>query len=647
MKYLSFFIILFLSLTSHAQFTSIIASFGSGSTTPSTNSIKVINGKIYFGGATSSGTEPWVSDGTFAGTYQLQDLNSSAFGIGSSFPRSFMEFDGEVIFRADDGFTYGGEIYQTDGTVAGTGIYLDFRPGGSDGIPAYTEAPYIQLGNNLIIGGDDGSGIDEALHAYNPITGSASLIANINPTGSCECQKFEKINNTVFFVATNGTSGKELFVYDGVTTPSLVLDIQPGLGSSDPDYFAEATSNSLIFTADDGVNGREPWITDGTPGGTFLLKDINPSGSSHANKFTRIGSNIYFFADDGTHGFELWVSDGTPGGTQMVRDIYPGSDNSPGFFNGFSLISTNIVELNGSIYFIASDGTHGYELWQTDGTEAGTQMVVDLNPSGSGAQYTYGLTVAQNKLWYTGNDGSTGLEITASEGTASTTRVVWDTQFGISSVIPRGYTALGNQMIFFGRNSIAGTWFLYSVDMTTVSLPVEWLSFEADLQANGDVMLQWETANEQNNDYFQIEVSADGEEFESIGRETGQGTTDQVTSYSFLHRNPTDIQRFYRLKQVDIDGNFSLSQVIEVTPSSLSPLTIYPQPASDEITLKLPNTGDFQVEIFDQNGKQVYRSDISGEGKKITLPTLEWATGVYHLRMRQVDKRWSQTIIKQ
>ncbi|MEL6132931.1 MAG: ELWxxDGT repeat protein [Bacteroidota bacterium] len=645
MKYLSSFIILFLSLTSHAQFTSILASFGSGSTTPSTNVIKVINGKMYFGGATSSGTEPWVSDGTFAGTYQLQDLNS--FGIGSSFPRSFMEFDGEVIFRADDGFTYGGEIYQTDGTVAGTGIYLDFRPGGVDGITGYTEAPYIQLGNNLIIGGDDGSGIDEALHAYNPITGSASLIANINPTGSCECQKFEKINNTVFFVATNGTSGRELFVYDGVTTPSLILDIQPGLGSSDPDYFAEATSNSLIFTADDGVNGREPWITDGTPGGTFLLKDINPSGSSHANKFTRIGSNIYFFADDGTHGFELWVSDGTPGGTQMVRDIYPGSDNSPGFFNGFSLISTNIVELNGSIYFIASDGTHGYELWQTDGTEAGTQMVVDLNPGGSGAQYTYGLTVAQNKLWYTGNDGSTGLEITASEGTASTTRVVWDTQFGISSVIPRGYTALGNQMLFFGRNSIAGTWFLYSLDMTTVTLPVEWLSLEATSQENGDVLIEWQTARELNNDYFQIESSIDGQIFVVIGEQKGEGTTDKPSSYAFLDESQTDASRYYRIRQVDIDGQRTVSPTVEVSPTLRTEMQLYPQPTSNQLNLKLPSNGDFQIEVYNLQGEKVLSKYLKNPGNEWHISVASWPAGVYHIKLNQMEKRWVQSFIKQ
>ncbi|MEO1414928.1 MAG: ELWxxDGT repeat protein [Bacteroidota bacterium] len=646
MKFLFTLIFSALVLTSSAQvITRVLESFGSGSTTQSDNTT-VINGKMYFGGATSAGTEPWVSDGTFAGTFQLKNLSAS--GIGSSFPRSFTEFDGEIIFRADDGFTYGGEIYKTDGTTAGTDIYLDFRPGGSTGIVSYTNAPFIELNNKLIIGGDNGTNIDDQLYEYNPLTGTTSLIAQINPTGSCECQKFQKLNGGLTFVANNGTSGRELFFYDGFTAPSLLLDIQSGSGNSDPDYFTQASPNTLIFLADDGTNGEEPWITDGTPAGTFLLKDINPLGSSSANKFVRIGTKVYFFADDGTHGFELWETDGTEAGTQMVKDIRPGANGSAGFYNGAFLVASNILEYNGGIYFIANDGTHGYELWKSDGTNAGTQIVKDLNPgTGGGAQYIYGLTIADNKLWFSGDNGTSGLEVAASEGDASNTFLVWDVFPGMSSTLPRGFTALGSQIVFFGRNPSLGTWFLYGIELTTVSLPVEWLSFEADLQANGDVMLHWETANEQNNDYFQIEVSADGEEFEAIGREAGQGTTDQVISYSFLHRNPTDVQRFYRLKQVDIDGNFSLSQVIEVTPSSISPLRIYPQPAGDELTLQLPNTGDFQVEIFDLNGKQVYRSDISNEGKKITLPTLDWATGVYHLRMRQLDKRWSQTIIKQ
>src|SRR6184192_1010689 len=58
---------------------------------------------------------------------------------------------------------------------------------------------------------------------------------------------------------------------------------------------------------------------------TTLLKDINPTGASNASNFVVAGNKLFFSANDGTHGAELWMTDGSPGGTKMVKDINPGS----------------------------------------------------------------------------------------------------------------------------------------------------------------------------------------------------------------------------------------------------------------------------------------------------------------------------------
>jgi ELWxxDGT repeat protein len=80
---------------------------------------------------------------------------------------------------------------------------------------------------------------------------------------------------------------------------------------------------------------------------------------------------LYFTASDGVHGNELWKTDGTPEGTVMVADIRPGAGDSlpQGFF-----------ALGRTLYFSADDGVHGRELWKSDGTPAGTRLVEDIRP---------------------------------------------------------------------------------------------------------------------------------------------------------------------------------------------------------------------------------------------------------------------------
>ena len=109
--------------------------------------------------------------------------------------------------------------------------------------------------------------------------------------------------------------------------------------------------------------------------GAVLVKDINPGRSSgtagKGGHLTNVDGTVYFSADDGNHGYELWRSDGTRRGTRMVKDINPGPEASLPY--GFTAVG-HIV------YFGANDGVHGWELWRSDGTAQGTRMVKDLRP---------------------------------------------------------------------------------------------------------------------------------------------------------------------------------------------------------------------------------------------------------------------------
>ncbi|MBR9970880.1 ELWxxDGT repeat protein [Magnetospirillum sulfuroxidans] len=85
----------------------------------------------------------------------------------------------------------------------------------------------------------------------------------------------------------------------------------------------------MFFAATDGTNGTELWKSDGTAVGTVMVKDINPgSSSSSPNHLTNVNGTLYFSATDGTNGTELWKSDGTAVGTVMVKDIRTGTVGS-------------------------------------------------------------------------------------------------------------------------------------------------------------------------------------------------------------------------------------------------------------------------------------------------------------------------------
>lgn len=171
----------------------------------------------------------------------------------------------------------------------------------------------------------------------------------------------------------------------------------------------------------------------------FQRVDIN-SGTAHSRPsgFVGIDSLTYFQAEDGTHGRELWVSNGTVAGTKLVKDIYPGIFSSePIYFTGY----------NGKAYFAASDGTNGTELWVTDGTTTGTQMLKNIRP-GAGSSNPRYFTVAKNLLFFSADDGTHGIELWVTDGTANGTMLVKDIRTGSASSNPGSLRVVNNTIIF-------------------------------------------------------------------------------------------------------------------------------------------------------------------------------------------------------
>ena len=168
---------------------------------------------------------------------------------------------------------------------------------------------------------------------------------------------------------------------------------------------------------------------------------------------------------------------------------------------------------------------------------------------------------------------------------------------------------------------------------SAAALPVELTDFTARATPAG-TQLAWQTANEQSNDYFAVERSVDGRHFAEVGRVAGRGTTAQATDYEYLdtERERTGGLRYYRLRQVDYDGQFSLSQVITVELAGAPDAggSVFPNPVGAEREVTVGGAVD-RVELFDGTGRLVQRY-VGAAANRITLPqTLP--SGVYVLRL--------------
>ncbi|MEX0675655.1 MAG: ELWxxDGT repeat protein [Pirellulales bacterium] len=127
---------------------------------------------------------------------------------------------------------------------------------------------------------------------------------------------------------------------------------------------------------------------------------------------------LFFSANDGTNGFELWKSDGSENGTVQVKDINP----NPGD-GSYPRYLTNV---SGELFFSANDTTDGRELWKSDGSEDGTVQVKDINPNTGDGSYPYSLTNVNGMLFFAANDGTNGNELWKSDGSQDGTVPVKD-----------------------------------------------------------------------------------------------------------------------------------------------------------------------------------------------------------------------------
>ncbi|MBC7922070.1 MAG: hypothetical protein H7Z75_13395, partial [Ferruginibacter sp.] len=155
------------------------------------------------------------------------------------------------------------------------------------------------------------------------------------------------------------------------------------------------------------------------------------------------------------------------------------------------------------------------------------------------------------------------------------------------------------------------------VSTDAIPLPVRLVSFDGELEAR-QIHLHWRTASEKNSAYFEVQRAANGRTFESLGRVAGAGTTQETRRYLFIDQAPLPGLNYYRLRQVDTDGQFHYSRLIEVKADTedlqREAAVVYPNPVTkgNPVQLRLNSVREQsgQVVTYDGLGRELSRQPI-------------------------------------
>jgi ELWxxDGT repeat protein len=441
------------------------------------------------------GEELWKSQGKAGNTKIVQDIDPGPLVIievektetGSSAPDKLLVTKKWLYFAATTAKT-GEEIFKSNGTNGGTKIVKDIVPG-----PDSSGAEdFVSTGPKKTFFRAWDADHGEELWKTDGTTRGTKRVKDINldtPPGA-RCQQGEcgipkgwshpdsmvAMGKSVYFAADDGKHGVELWKSDGSAKGTkLVKDINTTPGNSNPNddsainQSAEVeklyvSGKTLYFRANDGQNGVELWKTDGTERGTKLVKDINPAdpdpttttckrnkncaGGSWIDDLTLVGKTLYFSANDGQNGVELWKTDGTEAGTVLVEDINPSSESRASDIG-------NLVAVGKTLYFSANDGQNGLELWKSDGKGAGATLVEDINPGAADSDPDQ-LTAYRGALLFRADDGVHGSEPWGSDGTEAGTTMLRDLEPGAVGSDPGSFTTSGKFLYFSASNPSAG-----------------------------------------------------------------------------------------------------------------------------------------------------------------------------------------------
>ena len=279
-----------------------------------------------------------------------------------------------------------------------------------------------------------------------------------------------------------------------------------------------------------------------------------------------------------------------------------------GLFMATSLDLSAQVDLTGSVSY--TNGTFVYDAGNSSPYRVCSGVPISLN-AGSAAAACAGRNGVARSFYVTGSTGGGDQTEITPDQPGNTVRVIFPSYFRFCVRCGNG-DMIESEPIFFNPSSRTEE----GAQCADVILPVELSSFKGN-SIDAGISLEWTTDSEVNNEGFEIEFSVDARSFESVAFVTGNGTTSQTQSYEFMHKTNRPGSLYYRLKQMDFDGAFEYSDVIEVMreESNNGNIVIFPNPAKEAFTINVSNPErlNASVKVSDLLGKIIFEASFQAD----------------------------------
>jgi len=308
------------------------------------------------------------------------------------------------------------------------------------------------------------------------------------------------------------------------------------------------------------------------------------------------------------------------------------------------------ISQNNLLYFGQGFPETGYELWRSDGTEAGTFMIKDIWPGPDG-QGAFGPVVFDfnNVTFVNPNDGSNGIELWRTNGTWGGTDLVQDFEPGAGSSVFFGMFDINGTVFALVETSAFGTELWVS---TLAALPISILEFTGKLIGD-HAQLNWKTQHEVKNSQFILERSYDRNNFlevTAIPSKNVHGTN----HYQFVDSNIVLQGKsvvYYRLKEVGPDGDFDYSSIVAIRMTNNGIMvSIQPNPVKTQLRIEL-NSKTIQhakLNILNMNGMMLMQKELTvTKGSQFTsFDVSGLPAGVYILSIKTDEMVSREMFIK-
>ncbi|MFN5044285.1 MAG: T9SS type A sorting domain-containing protein [Bacteroidota bacterium] len=226
----------------------------------------------------------------------------------------------------------------------------------------------------------------------------------------------------------------------------------------------------------------------------------------------------------------------------------------------------------------------------------------------------------------------------STNGTSGGTWSVITSPSGIASINSSGEltaTASGSGTVTYSITSggtTCSTTRNFTISGTSGSLPVTWETVSAEKQ-NGQSVLRWSTASEQNTKDFVIQHSLNTTDWSALSTIPAAGSSTTTRNYSYVHQNPLkgNNYNYYRILQRDLDDKFSYSKIVSIVFNEPgADLQVYPNPAEDVVTVFISE--EQEVSLLNAAGALVWKSKLPAGRSQ--LPLVKFSSGLYFLRTK-------------